>query len=229
MVVLVIATHPDDEVLGVGGTIARLVDEGKQVTVTIVTRGDSLMFDEKLVEQGREEAREAHRLLGVKETLFLDKFPAAKLDQVPHHELNRALQELIQTMQPSVLFIPFVGDIHLDHQLVFKSALVAVRPQGQFTPHTVLAYETLSETNWNAPYLSPGFCPDLYVDISEYIEQKLKAIKMFRSQLHPFPNERSVEAIQALATHRGATVGCHAAEAFVLIRKIHNAGLPLDL
>jgi LmbE family N-acetylglucosaminyl deacetylase len=229
MVVLVIATHPDDEVLGVGGTIARLVDEGKQVTVTIVTRGDSLMFDEKLVEQGREEAREAHRLLGVKETLFLDKFPAAKLDQVPHHELNRALQELIQTMQPSVLFIPFVGDIHLDHQLVFKSALVAVRPQGQFAPHTVLAYETLSETNWNAPYLSPGFCPDLYVDISEYIEQKLKAIKMFRSQLHPFPNERSVEAIQALATHRGATVGCHAAEAFVLIRKIHNAGLPLDL
>lgn len=229
MVVLVVAPHPDDEVFGVGGTIARLVDEGNQVTVAIVTRGDSLLFDEKFIEQGREEAQEAHRLLGVKETLFLDEFPAAKLDQVPHYELNRALQELIQTIQPSILFIPFVGDIHLDHQLVFKSALVAARPQRQFAPHTVLAYETLSETNWNAPYLSPGFHPNLYVDISQYIDKKLKAVKMFRSQLHPFPNERSVEAIQALATHRGATVGCHAAEAFVVIRKIHKAEFPLDL
>jgi LmbE family N-acetylglucosaminyl deacetylase len=226
--VLVVAAHPDDEVLGVGGTIARLADEGNQVTVTIVTRGDLPLFDEKLVEQGREEAREAHRLLGVKETLFLDKFPAAKLDKVPHYELNHALQKLIQTIQPSILFIPFVGDIHLDHQLIFKSALVAVRPKGQFTPHTVLAYETLSETNWNAPYLSPGFCPNLYVDISKHIDKKTKAIKVFRSQIHPFPNERSVEAIQALATHRGATVGCHAAEAFVLIRKIHSAEFPLD-
>ena len=226
---LVVAAHPDDEVLGVGGTIARLVDEGNEVTVAIVTRGESSMFDEEFIELGRKEAQEAHGLLGVKETLFLDGFPAAKLDTVPHHELNRALQELVQEIRPGILFVPFAGDIHLDHQLVFRSALVSVRPRGEFTPHTLLAYETLSETNWNAPYLSPGFYPNLYVDVSEYIDRKLDAIRVFESQLQPFPNERSVEAVRALATHRGANVGCHAAEAFVLVRKIHSAELGLDL
>ncbi len=229
MIALVIAPHPDDEVLGVGGAIARLVDEGHRVIVTIVTRGEPPMFNDKSTKQDRKEAREAHRRLGVKETLFLDKFPAAKLDTVPHYELNSALQELIQTIQPNILFVPFVGDIHLDHQLIFKSALVAVRPNGQFVPHTVLAYETLSETNWNAPYLSSGFHPNLYVDISKYADKKIMALRAFRSQLQPFPNERSVEAIKALATYRGAAVGCHAAEAFVLIRKIHNAEILLDL
>jgi LmbE family N-acetylglucosaminyl deacetylase len=199
------------------------VDEGHQVIVTIVTRGEPPLFDQKSDEQDREDAQEAHQLLGVKQTIFLEQFPAAKLDTVPHYALNHALQGLIQTIQPNVLFVPFVGDVHVDHQLVFKSALVAARPKRQLVPHTVLAYETLSETNWNAPYLSPGFCPNSYVDISKYIDKKLKALKAFRSQIQPFPNERSVEAIQALARYRGATVGCHAAEAFVLIRKIYRA------
>ena len=147
--VLVIAPHPDDEVLGVGGTIARLADEGRHVTVVIVTKGNAEFFDAGLIEQGRREAREAHRLLGVAHTAFLD-LPAARLDQVPHMALNAALLQVIEETRPGLVFVPFRGDLHRDHQLVFDSTLVAVRPINGLVVSEILSYETLSETNWNA-------------------------------------------------------------------------------
>ncbi|MDK9701478.1 MAG: PIG-L family deacetylase, partial [bacterium] len=120
----------------------------------------------------------------------------------------------------ALLFTPFIGDIHFDHRLFFESALVACRPNGAKIPRKILAYETLSETNWNAPGLSPAFAPNVYYDISEYLGKKIEALEIFASQMQAFPNERSIEAVKALATLRGATVNCRAAEAFVLIREI---------
>jgi LmbE family N-acetylglucosaminyl deacetylase len=219
---LVIAPHPDDEVLGVGGTMARFSREGHEVFVAIVTRGDASMFDQDFIEQGRGEARQAHQQLGVKETIFMDGFPAALLDTVPQAKLNAALGKLVDDLRPDLLFIPFNGDIHADHRIVFESALVAVRPRGKESVRAVYAYETLSETNWNAPLLTPGFMPNTYFDISPFLEVKLSAVGKFKSQLKPFPNERSIEAVEALATLRGATVGHAAAEAFILVRAIHS-------
>jgi len=219
--VLVIAPHPDDEVLGVGGTMARLAHEGHDVFVSIVTRGDHSMFDPPLIEQGRQEALAAHRLLGVKDTIFLEGFPAALLDTVPHSQLNEALAKVLHNVKPDILFIPFCGDIHLDHRLVFESALVAARPSSTRQIQAIYAYETLSETNWNAPLLTPGFVPNVYVDISPFLELKLEAMRVYQSQLKLFPHERSLEAIRALARLRGATVGFEAAEAFVLIRSLY--------
>ncbi len=221
MYVLVIAPHPDDEVLGVGGTMARLAREGHDVIVTIVTRGDPSMFDPDFIEQGRSEARTAHQMLGVQDTIFLEGFPAARLDSVPHSQLNEALQKLLEEVEPDVLFIPFNGDIHLDHRLVFESALVAARPNGEQQVQTIYAYETLSETNWNAPLLTPAFAPNIYFDISGFLELKLQAMSAYQTQLKAFPHERSLKAIRALASLRGATVGFEAAEAFVLIRSVH--------
>jgi len=218
--VLVIAPHPDDEVLGVGGTIAKFASMGDEIYVVIVTKGYPPLFSEEMVIRGREEALKAHELLGVKKTFFLDKFPAAKLDTIPHSEINAELTNMIQMLKPDILFIPFNGDIHLDHQLVFLSSLVAVRPNGNFSPKCIFAYETLSETNWNAPYLTPGFIPNVFVDISDFIDRKIQAMKLYQSQLKPFPHERSIESLQALATLRGSTIGVRAAEAFVLIREI---------
>lgn len=216
---LIVAPHPDDEVLGCGGTIARLAASGAAVDIVIATKGRAPDFDEARVAMVAAEARFAHSLLGVRETHWLD-FPAAGLDGSPHAAMNRALGELVDRVRPELLFIPFVGDIHLDHQLVFLSSLVAARPRGEGTPGCILAYETLSETNWNAPYLTPGFAPNVFIGIEDFLEAKLQAFRTFKSQVQAFPHERSPEAIEALARLRGATVCRHAAEAFVLIREV---------
>lgn len=217
--ILVVAPHPDDEVLGVGGTIARSVAAGHDVSVVIVTKGFPPVFDEEFIATGRREAKDAHAKLGVTDTVFLD-FPAAALDSVEHREVNDRLAEVIHRIRPDVLYIPFNGDIHTDHQLIFQSCLVAARPNGGYTPRTIYAYETLSETNWNAPYLTPSFVPNVFVDISEHLDAKVGAMRAFASQIKLAPHERSAEALVALATLRGSTVSRRAAEAFVLIRDI---------
>lgn len=215
---LVIAPHLDDETLGAGATIARLASEGTEVHVAVVTAGHPPLFQRERAMEIVEEAKAAHAVLGVTRSHFLD-LPAVQLDGLPHHVLNRAIGEVVWSVAPDVLFLPFPGDIHLDHQLVAASALVAARPQGRF-PRAVYAYETLSETNWNAPYLAPTFTPNHFVEVTAHLETKLDAMRRYRSQLRDFPSERSLEALRALAMHRGATVGVPAAEAFVTIRTL---------
>ncbi len=217
--ILVIAPHADDEVLGVGGTIAKLVDEGNDVYVAVMTVPEPPDFSPELAPQIRAEALHSHKLLGVKDTLFL-RLPAARLDVTPHKIANQKLCEVFDQIRPHTVFIPFLGDIHLDHQYSALSALVASRPHQPFAPRVVYAYETLSETNWNAPYVTPAFVPNTYIDISPYLERKIEAMKAYASQIQSFPHERSEEALRALATLRGSTVSCFAAEAFVLHRQI---------
>lgn len=126
----------------------------------------------------------------------------------------------MRALSPDLLLAPHPGDIHLDHQLTFLSSLVASRPHQSSYPATIAVYETLSETNWNAPYLTPPFIPNVFVDITDTLEAKLAAFQLFASQVHPAPHERSVEALRALATLRGATVHRPAAEGFVLVRSV---------
>ena len=217
---LVVAPHPDDEVLGVGGTIARFAAEGRDVTVVIVTRGEVERFGREQVEQVRDETRSAHDVLGVKHSLFLD-LPAARLDSMPHGDLNEALRGAVSAARPRVVFLPFRGDLHLDHRLVFDSAMVALRPTPSSEVEEIYAYETLSETNWNAGRgVTSGFAPDCFFRLGPHLQRKLKAMQSYSSQLREFPDERSVEALTALARHRGAIVGTEAAEAFMTIRRI---------
>lgn len=216
---LVLAPHPDDEVLGCGGTIARLTAEGGRVDVGIVTRGMAPAYSDEQVAEVRAEAAAAHRLLGVAGTHYLD-LPAAGLDRLPQAEVNAAIATLIGQVRPKTLMVPFLGDIHADHQIVFNAAMVAARPGGGFRPDRVIAYETVSETNWSAPYLTPAFAPNLYLDIGGFLETKIAAFGCYASQVRPFPNERSIESLRALATLRGSCVSLHAAEAFVLLREI---------
>jgi LmbE family N-acetylglucosaminyl deacetylase len=217
--VLVLAPHPDDEVLGCGGTIARLRDEGAMVEIVVVTRGTAPRYSDERVQQVRAEARAAHALLNVTATYFLD-LPAAELDQVPQAAINAHIGAAIDAVRPNIVFLPFPGDIHVDHQRVFQSAMVALRPRCADYPAQIFAYETLSETNWSTPVMHPPFVPNVYIDIGATLERKLAAFGCFHSQACAFPNERSVEAIRALATMRGATVHRDAAEAFVAIREV---------
>lgn len=217
--VLVIAPHPDDEVLGCGGTIARLTDNGCEVHVAIATRGREPRYSAESVAALREEARAAHALLGVTATHWLD-LPAAALDTIPQVDINRALETLISDIAPDTVFLPFVGDIHVDHQLIFRSSLVAMRPCVETYPARILAYETVSETNWSTPCAGPSFVPNVSIDISTTLDRKLAAFRCYGSQQVPFPHERSPAVLQALATVRGGTVHRRAAEAFTLIREV---------
>jgi LmbE family N-acetylglucosaminyl deacetylase len=216
---LVIAPHPDDEILGAGGTIARLANGGQDVFVAVVTTGQEPEFTADAVKTVKKEAALAHDQLGVTRTYWLDQ-PAAHLFETPHVVLNDAIGAVVAEVKPKTMIIPFVGDVHVDHQLTFLSSMVSARPHQQKFPTTILAYETMSETNWNAPYLTPGFIPNIFVDIEKTLSKKLEAMRLFQSQLRESPHERSLAALRALATVRGATIHRHAAEAFVMIRHV---------
>jgi LmbE family N-acetylglucosaminyl deacetylase len=213
----VVAPHPDDEVLGCGGTIARLVAAGVNVQVVVLTRGKAPRFDEAWVETIRAETQKAHGLLGVAHTHFLD-LPAAELDQMAQADVNAVLSSCLDEIAPDLLFVPFVGDIHVDHQIAFGAAMVWARPRSHSAPAAILAYETLSETNWLAPGITPAFTPNCYFDIESHIDRKVAAFECFESQVKPFPDERSAETIRAQAKMRGSTVHKNGAEAFMVVR-----------
>lgn len=216
--VLVIAPHPDDEVLGCGGTIARLTDAGHEVTTAIVTATWEPLFPSGASERVREETRAAAELLGVARTEFLG-LPVVKLDQLPEYELNAALERLISAVSPTLVFLPFLGDRHEDHRQVFDAAMVALRPlASRRAVHTVLCYETISETHWSAPYNEAAFQPQVFVDVEATLERKIAAMRCYASQLQEPPGPRSLTALEALARWRGSTVSMVAAEAFVVVR-----------
>lgn len=217
--VLVIAPHPDDEVLGCGGTIAKHVDQGDAVYVVIVTKGMPPVFSPESVEKVRSECREADKFLGVKETVFLD-FPAARMEEVPRHELNNAFVEIISKLKPDVVYLPHRGDMQLDHKMTVDAAMVSLRPRYEHIVRRIYCYETLSETGWDIPNTVNEFIPNAYIDIGDYLDKKVSAMSMFTTQVTEFPNARSLEAIRALAVYRGTTVKMRAAEAFMVIREL---------
>lgn len=218
MRILVIAPHPDDEVLGCGGTIVRHVLGEDEVYLCIVTKAYPPEWSEQEVEERKKEVFQAAETLGIKQVYFLD-LPTVKLDTIPQKELNELLTQVIDKVKPQILYIPHKGDVNKDHQIVFDAGMVVIRPKPNSTLEKVLSYETLSETEWAAPCVESAFIPNIYVDISETLETKLKAMQEYRQELKQFPHPRSLEAVSALARWRGSTIGVKAAEAFMLVRE----------
>jgi N-acetylglucosamine malate deacetylase 1 len=217
--VLVIAPHPDDEILGCGGTMHSLAGKGCNVYVLIVTKGDPDIFPEERIKKVRKEALEAHIFLNVKETRFLE-FIAPNLDLTSHAQISRAIESIIKELNIQVLFLPHRGDLHHDHRIVFESALVAARPVRDCPVKCIYAYETLSETEWAAPFSSDTFIPNVFFCIENSLDFKLNAFQCYETQVKIFPGSRSNEAIKSLAVFRGVTIGKKAAESFMLIREI---------
>lgn len=215
MRVIVIAPHNDDEILGVGGTMAKLVKQGHEVIVCEVTAGD---LDNEMVQLQKREAIASHDLMGVK-THFMD-LPVVGLREMTTRELNSAFQEHMIKLNPDIVFIPHKGDMHIDHRMTIEAAMVALRPATFPNLNAVYAYETLSETDWNTPSVDNIFIPTMFVDITDEIEIKLKAMECHRSQLCEYPHPRSLETLKALAMHRGSTVCKKYAEAFAVVREV---------
>jgi LmbE family N-acetylglucosaminyl deacetylase len=219
MKVLVVSPHPDDEVLGAGGTIARLAGEGNDVTVAMVTKGWEPLFADSQVEQVRAEARAAGEVLGVKSLRFMD-LPVTRLNEIHKHQLNKEFEQLVSEEEPELVIVPFRGDRQEDHRQVFDACMVALRPLvSRKYARQILCYETVSETHWSAAYIESYFEPQLWVDISNHLSTKLEAMRRYKSQLLQEPDARSLEAISSLAKWRGSMVGMPAAECFVVVRE----------
>jgi N-acetylglucosamine malate deacetylase 1 len=219
MKILVLATHPDDEVLGCGGSMARHSARGDRVEVLVATRGTPEKYSQDQVDSLRKELEAAHAVLGVSTAHFLD-FPAPKLDTVPVCELADSIGAVLSTVQAEVIYLPHRGDLHSDHRAVFAAAMVAVRPIAGNGVRRVLCYETLSETEWAASVVEEAFLPTVFTDISDFLEKKKQALACYRSQVKEFPHPRSLQGVEALARLRGSTAGVGAAEAFQLIREM---------
>lgn len=221
--ILVIAPHADDEVLGCGATMAKACAKGDEVFVLICTNasvGAPELFSAELIKQIRSEAVTAHRLIGIKETFFLD-FPAPALDQHPRYKMSNEISGIIRKIGADTVYIPHRGDCHKDHAIIHECAMVACRPLANCTVKHVYAYETLSETEWGESIAADFFVPVKYHSFSvDEFQKKLDAMSCFKSQLYPFPASRSLVAIEALAKYRGCTVSAERAEAFEVLRDI---------
>ena len=217
--VLVVAPHPDDETLGVGGTIAKYSAQGDEVFVLMVSGHLPPIFSRKAYEETVSEAYLAFSVLGVKKSEFLE-IPATMIGDQPLHEVNGRISKVVNDFNPHIVLCPY-PDRHIDHRLVFDSVMVATRPVGVgIDIEIVAAYETLSETHWNAPHIEPNFTPNWVVDISDHISEKLNALECYKSQISEFPGPRSIEAVEALAKFRGTQAGFAYGEGFHIVRMV---------
>lgn len=218
MKTIVIAPHPDDEVLGAGGTLLRRKAEGAKVAWLIIT-GISVQsgWGEKKVKSRSEEIKGISELFGFDEVFEL-KFPTTQLDRVPMNDLVAAVSNIFKLFEPTEVFLPHPSDVHTDHRIVFDAVASCTKWFRYPSVKRVLAYETLSETDFGLG-TNLGFRPNVFINIEPYLNEKLRAMEIYASELGVFPFPRSHEAIRALATLRGAASGFNAAEAFELLRE----------
>ena len=215
--VLVIAPHPDDEILGLGGTIKKLSDQGHKITILLVSGHLPPLYKEEVFQEHKHQALEAHKIIGAHESIFLE-IPATFVKDQTVAELNGKIFTVVKNIQPTTVFLPF-PDRHIDHKVIFESAMVAIRPLHEGTCIELAAsYEVLSETHWNAPAIEPVFNPNITVDITDHMETKLSALSCFKDEIMPFPGPRSLEAVEALAKFRGTQAGFAYGESLQLIR-----------
>ena len=215
--VLVIAPHPDDDILGVGGFLKKLSNLGSKILVLTVSGHLPPLYKKEDFNITLKEAKRAHELVGVSDSEYW-KIPATKIGDIPIDKFNGKFEKVIKDFKPSIVLCPF-PDRHIDHRLVFDAVMVATRPVGTGVNIKLLAaYETLSETHWNAPHIEANFVPNWVVDITNTIDDKKQALACFESQITPFPGPRSIEAVDALAKFRGTQAGFGYGEGLQIIR-----------
>jgi LmbE family N-acetylglucosaminyl deacetylase len=222
---LIIAAHPDDEVLGCGGTIARLTKEMKNVYVAILGEGITSRYSQReqadvsMLETLRISSKRVSELLGVSE-LFIYDLPDNRFDTIPLLDIVKIIEALIIKVKPSTIFTHHGGDLNIDHSIIHRATLTATRPLAGQCVKQVYAYEVPSSTEWAFGQFTTGFQANVFVDISGTLEKKIEAMEIYESEARAFPHPRAPEALRALAKKWGATAGLGAAEAFELIREI---------
>ena len=211
MNILIIAPHPDDEVLGMGGTIKKLSKKNK-IILCVVSEGATAQYkDKKMIKVRRDSCKKTAKILGISQTVFLD-YPDMRLN-LSHLDINKKLEEIIEKYRPEIVYTAPKNDLNLDHQVVFNSTLVACRPKSGVKQ--ILCYEI--QGNTKVP-----FAPNVFENIEKEFPYKIKGFKMYESEIEEFPNPRSIAAIENLAIQRGVESGTKKAEAFELIRVVNQ-------
>lgn len=223
--ILVVAAHPDDEVLGCGGTIAKHVENGDDVFTLIIGDGITSRYSEnelcdesvcKQVDRIKSECMQAAKIMGVKNTKVIGNY-CCRFDQLPLLNITKVIEKQINEVKPEIIYTHGPFDVNNDHSIVFKAILAATRPASDFIVKKILAFEVLSSTEWN---FYTSFKPNVYEDISQTIDKKNAAMMAYSSEIQNIPFPRSIESITVLAKKRGYEVGMNYAEAFELIREI---------
>ncbi len=215
--ILVVCAHPDDETLGLGGTIATHIKNGDKVYVLILTEGVSGRGNNKNIIQRQNQARRACTILGTQNPQFLN-YPDQKLDTIPLIELSKQIENEILRRKPETVYSHYWGDVNLDHKKTFEATLVAVRPTISSSIKQFVCFETPSSTEWS----HVGFCPNLFVDIEDTLKIKLKALQEYKDEIRAFPHPRSRTALISRACYWGSMVGVKHAEAFSIVRELRK-------
>ena len=219
MKVLFIAPHPDDETIGAGGAILRHRALSHDVFWCVVTKGYAPAWPEEILRRAGEQIDSVGSFYGFKKIYRLG-FPTVKLNTIPHMELCDAIQNVIKEIQPDIIYTTSRNDANLDHRIVYDCTLVATRPLPGNVVHRVLSYEIGYTNHYGVPSGSAMFQPNVFIDISKYLEMKLEAMNFYETELRLWPHPRNIESIRLLAHERGMCVGYEAAECFELVREL---------
>ncbi len=224
--VLVIAAHPDDEVLGCGGTIAKHIDTGYEVNILILSEGITSRDDkrntskrEKDIFNLKESSNDAHKILGSNSINFLG-FPDNRMDTIDLLDIVKKIEKEIDKKAPEIIYTHFFADLNIDHQITHRAVVTACRPEPKQKIKEILCFEIPSSTEWQTPNSQLAFSPNTFIDISNNLEKKLTALKAYESEMKEWPHSRSIKAVESLARWRGSSGGFKAAEAFVTIRNL---------
>lgn len=225
MKILVVAAHPDDEVLGCGGTMARLAGEGHEIRIAVLGEGITSRYESRdaadaallAVHQAR--CQRAADMLGASK-LYTYDLPDNRFDTVPMLEIAKKVEELIESFGPEIIYTHHGGDLNVDHVAVHRAVLTATRPIAGQVVKEVYTFEIPSSTEWAFGQFTPAFRPSVFVEVAPHLENKIAAMECYESEARPFPHPRSPEALRALAKHWGAVAGLDAAEAFELVRRV---------
>lgn len=218
-VVLVVAAHSDDESIGCAGTLAKHIDSGDEVHVLFMTNGVGARTEgSEQIELRSSAAKQAVEVLNLNSIQNLD-FPDNALDTVPLIDVTRAIEKKIAGLQPNIIYTHHIGDLNVDHQVTHKAVMTASRPQPGGCIKEIYAFEVLSSTEWQTPGIMP-FLPNVFIDITDYIEIKRKALQTYKEEMRQPPHTRSIENIIRLNAIRGNSIGFEFAESFMLIRHL---------
>ncbi len=221
--ILIIAAHPDDEILGCGGTIARFVREGFEAYTLILGEGKTSRDKTRNREKRKEElyvinkeTHAANNIIGIKD-IFSYNFPDNRFDTVALLDIVKVIEEVKNKIKPDIIFTHFENDLNIDHRITYNAVITATRPLSTETTKEIYSFEVLSSTEWKFPL---NFSPDTFFDITDTLDVKLKSMKKYVSELKKSPHPRSLEGIKLTARNWGMKTGLNYAEAFKTIRKI---------
>lgn len=223
--ILIIAAHPDDEVLSCGGTIAKLAKGGNKVYCLFLGRGKSSRFEiknNKVIEREQnileKEAKKAGKILGISK-IFFEDFPDQKYDTIPFLDVVKAIEKVKNQIKPDIVFTHHLGDLNLDHQITLKAVLTACRPLKNETVKKIYSFEVPSSTEWS---VNPQFSPNFFVDVKKTFNKKIEALKAYKSEMREYPHPRCSKSLEIIARRWGIAVGRDLVEAFELIREIDS-------